>query len=116
MAIAFCFFVFFYTSPMASASRSVVYSLLTVVFVLLLGLLALVWVAYNRHQRLVDATLDLQRNLGQQQRQITALQKQLRDCDTLKAAPSPPLTDTFWNSPAADSSVRISKRGRADQW
>lgn len=78
---------------MPPASRGIVYSLLTVVFVLLLGMAALLRVAYHRHQRLEDTTTDLQRHLFQQETQIKKLQQRLEDCDTLKA--SAPI-DTSW--------------------
>ena len=82
----------------------VVYSLLTVVIVLLLGIAALLWVAYNRHQRLEDATIDLQRNVNQQESQIKELQERLEDCDTVEGASSP---DTSWNTVPVTDSARV---------
>ncbi|MFD2571108.1 hypothetical protein ACFSUS_10715 [Spirosoma soli] len=92
---------------MSVGSRGVVYSLLTVVVVLLLGITALLWVAYHRHQRLEDATIDLQRNVSQQKSQIRELQERLEDCDTIDTTPP---ADTSWNSiPAVDSASVISR-------
>lgn len=75
---------------MSSAGRSVVYSLLTVVFVLLLGMGVLLWVANRRHQRLEDETADLRRSLHQQIGQIDGLRQRLEDCMTN----NPNATDT----------------------
>ncbi|GAB3973117.1 hypothetical protein GCM10028806_26430 [Spirosoma terrae] len=91
---------------MQIASKGVIYSLLTAVVVLLVGIAALVSVANYRHQRLEDATQDLRRNLTQQQGQIKNLQQQLEDCDTIKTVPP---VDTSWGSPSAvDSTQAIS--------
>ena len=89
---------------MQAASRGVIYSLLTVVILLLLGITALLGVAYNRHQRLEDTTMDLQRNLTQQEGKIKNLQQRLEDCDTVETtAPR----DTSWNTaPLATDSAR----------
>lgn len=87
------------------------YSLLTVVIVLLLGILALLWVANQRHQRLADETNDLRRSLDQQNGKINQLQKRLEDCDTADAATTPP--DTAWSTaptiPPTDSGSVISR-------
>ena len=72
--------------------------LLTAVCVLLLGITALLGVAYNRHQRLRDAAIDLQRNLTRQESRVAELQTKLQNCDTLQAAQ--PL-DTSWGKPAS---------------
>ena len=69
---------------MSAVSRGVVYSLIAVVFVLLIGIAPLLGVAYNRHQRLEDTTIDLQRNLSQQEGQIKNLQQRLENCDTVQ--------------------------------
>lgn len=94
MDIPFRLFVVF-SAIMSVGTRGVVYSLLTVVFVLLLGIAALLWVAYNRHQRLENATIDLQRNVNQQESQIKNLQELLQDCDTVQRTVSP---DTSWET------------------
>ena len=92
---------------MLSASRSLVYSLLTVVFVLLLGIVALLWVANNRHQRLEDATTDLRRSLSQQESQIRDLRERLRNCDTHEAiAPG----DTAWKATPQPNGSRGTRR------
>lgn len=96
---------------MLSASRGIVYSLLTVVFVLLLGIMALLWVANNRHQRLEDATTDLRRNLGQQESQIRDLQERLEDCDT-NVAIAP--TDTAWGATPPPTGSRVVRQ--AARW
>ena len=75
-------------------NRSIVYSLLAAVIVLLLGIVALLGVAYYRHQRLADETTDLRRNLTQQEGQIKELQSRLEDCDTL-VQPITPI-DSSW--------------------
>lgn len=86
MPVGLRLFALFQTLFMSSLNRGVVYSLLIAVLVLLLGIAALLWVAYRRHQRLEDATLDLQRNVAQQEGQIKLLQRRLEDCDTLRSA------------------------------
>lgn len=80
---------------MSTVSRGVVYSLIAVVVVLLLGITALLGVAYSRHQRLEDTTIDLQRNLAQQENRIMRLQTLLQDCDTLQTTTP---SDTSWNT------------------
>lgn len=86
---------------MSAVNRGVVYSLLTVVLVLLMGIAGLLAVAYYRHQRLADETTDLRRNLTQQQGQIKNLQERLQDCDT-NSSEAP--VDTSWGYvPKADS-------------
>ncbi|MBD2699108.1 hypothetical protein IC229_00550 [Spirosoma sp. BT702] len=83
---------------MNAVSRGVVYSLATAILVLLLCIMALLGVAYNRHQHLEDATIDLKRNLSKQETKIVELQERLEDCDTVaKVAPA----DTAWATPAA---------------
>ncbi|WP_461092046.1 hypothetical protein [Spirosoma gilvum] len=98
---------------MSTVSRGVVYSLVAVVIVLLLGIMALLGVAYNRHQRLEDATIDLQRNLTQQENKITELQERLQDCDTTKA--TAPI-DTSWNKPPADVSAKDVSQSPPPKW
>ncbi|MCK8492453.1 CbtB-domain containing protein [Spirosoma sp. RP8] len=88
-----------------SASRGVVYSLLTVVFVLLLGIAALLMVAYSRHQRLEDTTHDLRRSLDQQDRQIKNLQQRLENCDTVDSVAP---IDTSWQLSPRDSKHVVS--------
>jgi uncharacterized coiled-coil protein SlyX len=67
---------------MLSSNRPVVYSLLTIVVLLLLGIVAMLNVADQRNQRLKDQTTDLKRHLFRQQRQIRTLKEKLEDCDT----------------------------------
>lgn len=89
---------------MSSVSRNTVYSLIAIVCVLLVGITALLGVAYNRHQRLEDRTIDLQRNISLQESQIRTLRQRLENCDTVKAvAPS----HTAWNRDATLDSARV---------
>ncbi|WP_338872560.1 hypothetical protein WBJ53_28270 [Spirosoma sp. SC4-14] len=81
---------------MQATSKGVVYSLLTVVVVLLLGIAALLGVANYRHQRLEDATQDLRRSISQQEGQIRNLQQRLEDCDTIDTITP---VDTSWGTP-----------------
>jgi len=76
--------------------RSVIYSLLAAVVVLLLGIVTLLGVAYYRHQRLADETTDLRRSLTQQEGQIKNLQERLEDCDTIVHPINP--IDSSWTS------------------
>jgi hypothetical protein len=73
------------TSP---ANRLIVYSFLTIVFVLMLGVTALLNVSHNRSQHLQDQATDLRRNLFQRDQKIKVLEDRLKDCDTLEAASS----------------------------
>ena len=94
---------------MSAVSRNIVYSLLAVVLVLLVGIAALLGVAYHRHQRLEDATIDLQRNLSQQEGKIKTLQQQLENCDTVQAF-TPSDTAWSWNTETAvDSASAVSQ-------
>ena len=70
---------------MRAVSRGIVYSLMAVVLILLVGIAALISVANHRHQQLEDTTIDLQRNLSQQERKIRDLQQRLENCDTIQA-------------------------------
>lgn len=67
---------------MPPARHELVYSLLTIVFVLLVGIAGLLWVAYNRHQHLADQTLELRHSLDEQSNQITNLKERLEHCDS----------------------------------
>ncbi|MFD2932732.1 hypothetical protein [Spirosoma flavum] len=89
---------------MSAISRGVVYSLIAVILVLLLGIAAMLSIAYHRHQRLEDTTIDLQRNLSQQKGQIKDLQQRLDDCDTIQTMVP---VDTTWgkNAPIDSASV-----------
>ncbi|GAB4021101.1 hypothetical protein GCM10028808_64880 [Spirosoma migulaei] len=98
---------------MPVVSRGVVYSLIAVVFVLLLGITALLSVSYHRHQRLEDATIDFQRNLTQQESKIVELQTKLANCDTIQATPP---TDTSWGTSAATDSVQVIKKTTPPKW
>lgn len=91
---------------MSTVSRNVVYSLLAVVLVLLVGIAALLGVAYHRHQRLEDATIDLQRNLSQQEGKIKTLQQQLENCDTVQAI-APADSGWSWGAKTAVDSARV---------
>lgn len=73
------------TSP---ANRQLVYSCLTIVFVLVLGVTGLLNVSHNRSQHLQDQAIDLRRNLFQKDQKIKILEERLKDCDTLEAASS----------------------------
>ncbi|MVM38794.1 hypothetical protein GO730_16685 [Spirosoma sp. HMF3257] len=83
---------------MPVVSRSVIYSLIAVVLVLLLGIAALLSVSYQRHQRLEDATIDFQRNLTQKESRIVDLQAKLANCDTVQT--NAPI-DTSWSTAAS---------------
>ena len=69
---------------MSPTSRPIVYSLLTVVVVLLLGIVTLLRVADQRNRRLEDQRIDLQRSFYRQESQIKELKVRLEDCDTLR--------------------------------
>lgn len=88
---------------MSSISRSVVYSLLTVIFVLLLSIMIILSVAYQRYRRLDDQRVDLQRISFRQQNQIKDLTVRLEDCDTVRTNPP---TDTSRNGLSSPDSVR----------
>lgn len=81
---------------MPPARHELVYSLLTIVFVLLVGIAGLLWVAYNRHQHLADQTLELRNSLELQSSQITNLKERLEHCDSTEIRLS---ADTSWNKP-----------------
>lgn len=85
---------------MSTISRGIVYTLTAAVFVLLLGITALLSVAYNRHRRLEDVTTDLQRNLTQQEHKIVELEEKLEDCDTLQAVIT---VDRSWDTQPASA-------------
>ena len=76
---------------------------MTVVLMLLLGIVAMLNVAYQRHQRLEDQATDLKRHLFRQQRQIRTLKGQLEDCDTTRTERS---VSTYWNSLPASVPLR----------
>ncbi len=101
---------------MSTISRGIVYTLIAAVLVLLLGITALLSVAHNRHQRLADVTVDLQRNLTQQENKIVELEEKLEDCDTLQAvAPA----DRSWDAqPSSAQSARkpVQKISPTDNW
>ncbi len=101
---------------MSTISRGIVYTLIAAVFVLLLGITALLSVAYNRHRRLEDVTTDLQRNLTQQEHKIVELEEKLEDCDTLQAiAP----VDHSWDAqPSSAQSAKkpVQKTSPIDNW
>lgn len=69
---------------MSPTSRSVLYSLLTVVLILLLGIVTILSVAYQRNRRLEDQRTDLQRRSFRQENQIKDLKVRLEDCDTVQ--------------------------------
>ena len=101
---------------MSTINRGIVYTLVIAVFVLLLGITALLSVAYNRHRRLEDVTIDLQRNLTQQEHEIVELQEKLEDCDTLQAiAP----VDHSWDtqpSSAQSGNKPVRTASPTDNW
>lgn len=86
---------------MSTVNRSIVYSLIAVVLVLLIGIAGLLGVAYYRHQRLADETIDLRRSLTQQEGQIKDLQERLEDCDTIDT--SVPYDSSWSVAPQLDS-------------
>lgn len=86
-------------------NRSVVFSFLAVIVVLLFGIVALLGVAYYRHQRLADETTDLRRSLVQQEGQIKNLQSRLEDCDTV-TRPAPTPIDSSWTTRSYPQSTR----------
>ncbi|MBC3787614.1 hypothetical protein [Spirosoma utsteinense] len=80
---------------MPSTNRSIVYSLLTVVLILLVGMMAMLGVAYRRYQHVDDQRAELQRTLIQQERRIRQLQKQLHKYRAMQPTARPDtLTDT----------------------
>ncbi len=100
---------------MSTISRGIVYTLTIAVFVLLLGITALLSVAYNRHQRLEDVTIDLQRNLTQQEHKIVELQEKLEDCDTLQALA--PVSNAWDSQPSsAQSDTKPIPSTSSDNW
>ena len=92
---------------MRAVSRGIVYSLMAVVLILLVGIAALISVANHRHQRLEDTTIDLQRNLSQQERKIRDLQQRLENCDTMQAATP---VDSSWSTSATIESTSVAKK------
>jgi Tfp pilus assembly protein PilO len=80
---------------MPPARHELVYSLLTIVFVLLAGIAGLLWVAYNRHQHLADQTLELRHSLAAQSDQIINLKERLEHCDSTELRLS---ADTSWSA------------------
>jgi len=86
-------------------NRSVVFSFLAVIVVLLFGIVALLCVAYYRHQRLADETTDLRRSLMQQEGQIKNLQSRLEDCDTVTRS-APTTIDSSWTTRPHPQSTR----------
>ena len=101
----------------SSANRPIVYSLLAVVFVLLLGIMTMLWIASSRQQRLEDATLDLQRNMGAQKDQIDQLHKRLEDCNQADARSVTPV-DTSWNQPPVETTRNqtVSRDTKPPDW
>ncbi len=89
---------------MSAVSRGVVYSLIAVVCVLLVGIMALMGVAYNRHRRLEDTTIDLRRSISQQAGQIKTLQKRLENCDTVQNTTP---VDTAWRIGTTPDSASV---------
>ncbi|WP_206170540.1 hypothetical protein [Spirosoma pollinicola] len=69
--------------------------------------MALLSVANHRHQQLKDTTIDLQRNLSQQERKIRDLQQRLENCDTMQAAPP---ADSGWCTSATIESTSVAKK------
>lgn len=83
---------------MPPARHELIYSLLTIVFVLLVGIAGLLRVAYKRHQHLADQTLELRHSLDQQNSQINSLKERLEKCDSAEVRLP---RDTSWASPPA---------------
>lgn len=82
--------------------------------VLLLGMTALLSVAYNRHQRHEDAITDLRRNLNQQESKIVELQERLQDCDTIQTVAPP---DTSWSdTPPVNSEKGVASQATPPKW
>ena len=98
---------------MPVVSRGIIYSLIAVVFVLLLGITALLGVSYQRHQRLEDATIDFQRNLTQQESKIVELQTKLANCDTVQTTVP---VDTSWGAAASADSVQVISQSPPPKW
>ena len=89
---------------MSSTNQPVIHSLLTVVFVLLLGMVVMLGVAYQRQQHLEDQGTDLQRNFSRQEIQIKNLQGRLEDCDTVRNTTP---VDTSWRTLSTPGPVRV---------
>lgn len=83
---------------MPPARHETIYSLLTIVFVLLVGIAGLLRVAYKRHQHLADQTLELRHSLNQQNSQINNLKERLEKCDSLDSRPG---NDNSWSTSPA---------------
>lgn len=84
---------------MLPARHEIIYSLLTIVFVLLVGIAGLLRVAYKRHQHLADQTQELRYSLDRQTNQITTLKERLEKCDSIERRL---FNDTSWStSPTA---------------
>jgi Tfp pilus assembly protein PilO len=79
---------------MPPARHEIIYSLITIVFVLLVGIAGLLRVAYKRHQHLADQTLELRNSLDQQNSQISNLKERLEKCDSLESRLG---NDTSWS-------------------
>lgn len=63
---------------------------------MLLGIAVLLSVASQRHQRLEDASIDLQRSLSQQEVRVKDLQQRLENCESIESATP---ADTGWGVP-----------------
>ncbi len=83
---------------MSPARHEIIYSLLTIVFILLVGIAGLLRVAYKRHQHLADQTLELRHSLDQQNSQINNLKERLEKCDSLE---SRLYNETSWSTSPA---------------
>jgi|GEM_PF-5151591 len=75
---------------MPSAGRGVVWSLLTAIVILLLGLMGLLYVAYNRDKQYQTEIQNLRHKIAKRDAQIEELQNQIR--------PQLPQSDTSWTT------------------
>lgn len=73
---------------MPSAGRAIVWSLLTAIVILLLGLMGLLYVAYNRDKQYQTEIQNLRHKIAKKDAQIEELQNQIR--------PQTPKADTSW--------------------
>ncbi|QJW91424.1 hypothetical protein HNV11_19595 [Spirosoma taeanense] len=90
----------------SSTSQRAIYSLLTVIVVLLVGIMALLQVADRRHQRLEDEAQDLRQTIARQKRRIDDLTQQLR---VSRAATTAPI-DSLPGAVSGNDSLRVFKR------
>jgi cell division protein FtsL len=82
---------------MPSAGRSIVWSLLTAIVILLIGLMGLLYVSYSRDKQYANEIQDLRHKMAEKDAQIDGLKTRLREPasrrDTLRT--STPTNDSW---------------------